>query len=78
MDNGKNRITTSSNSFIRYFGFIMVIVYLGVGSWLIFSPIDIGRLSTTTRVILGIMMIFYGIFRAYRAYQLLRHEKSDS
>jgi hypothetical protein len=45
----------------------MVIFYLGVGSFLIFYS-GLSYLDKALRIIMGITFIFYGLYRAYRAY----------
>jgi hypothetical protein len=49
------------------FSVFMVVFYLGVGYYLIFL-IDTSYIDKALRVLLGSTFIFYGIFRAYRAY----------
>jgi hypothetical protein len=49
------------------FSLFMVFFYLGVGSYLIFST-DLGYIDRALRMIMGSTFIFYGIYRAYRAY----------
>jgi len=45
----------------------MVLFYLGVGIYLIFY-FDMSTLDKALRVLLGSTFIFYGLYRAYRAY----------
>jgi cytochrome c biogenesis protein CcdA len=49
------------------FSLFMVFFYLGVGSYLIFST-DLSYIDRAVRVIMGSTFIFYGMYRAYRAY----------
>jgi Na+/phosphate symporter len=49
------------------FSIFMVIFYLGVGVFFIFFS-DRSYLDKPVRVIMGSTLIFYGLFRAYRAY----------
>ena len=49
------------------FSVFMVIFYIGVGSFLIFF-FDETYLDKPIRVIIGSTFIFYGIFRAFKAY----------
>ena len=49
------------------FSVFMVVFYLGIGYYLIFL-IDTSYIDKALRVLLGSTFIFYGIFRAYRAY----------
>ena len=45
----------------------MVLFYLGAGIYLIFY-FEMSSLDKAMRVILGSTFIFYGLYRAYRAY----------
>ncbi|HIU38140.1 MAG TPA: hypothetical protein IAD18_00545 [Candidatus Limisoma intestinavium] len=48
------------------FGVIMIIVYVGMGALLLYGFFDIPQY---VRIILGILFIVYGIYRAYRQYK---------
>jgi Na+/phosphate symporter len=52
---------------IAIFSIFMVFFYLGVGTYLIFFT-DLSYLNKAVRVIMGSTFLFYGLFRAYRAY----------
>jgi hypothetical protein len=52
---------------IAIFSIFMVVFYLGVGLILIFYP-NLGYIDKALRVIVGSTFIFYGLYRAYRAY----------
>ena len=49
------------------FSIFMVFFYLGVGSYFVFYS-DLSYLDKPVRVIMGTSFIFYGLYRAYRAY----------
>ena len=49
------------------FSTFMVFIYLGLGIFLIFFP-DFSSLDKPLRVIMGSTVIFYALYRAYRAY----------
>jgi hypothetical protein len=49
------------------FSIFMVLFYLGVGSYLVFYA-DLSYLDKSVLVIMGSTFIFYGLYRAYRAY----------
>ncbi len=49
------------------FGIIMIIVYIGVGLLFIFNVFDI--INYTVSIIIGAILIVYGIFRGYRLYR---------
>jgi len=49
------------------FSVFMVIFYIGIGCFFIFYS-DMAYLDKPIRVIMGSTFIFYGIYRAFRAY----------
>jgi len=49
------------------FSTLMVVFYLGIGFYLIFSPI-MTYIDKPVRVMIGAAFLFYGSYRAYRAY----------
>jgi hypothetical protein len=49
------------------FSIFMVLFYLGVGWYFIFYS-DLSYLAKPVRVLMGSTLIFYGLYRAYRAY----------
>jgi len=49
------------------FSFFMVFFYLGVGIFFIFYS-NLSYIDKPVRVIMGSALIFYGIYRAFRAY----------
>jgi hypothetical protein len=49
------------------FSIFMVFFYLGVGFYFVFLS-DRSYLDKSVRVIMGSTFMFYGIYRAYRAY----------
>ena len=49
------------------FSIFMVLFYLGVGIYFVFFS-DRSYLDKSVRVIMGSTFIFYGLYRAYRAY----------
>jgi hypothetical protein len=49
------------------FSIFMVLFYLGVGWYFVFYS-NLSYLDKSIRVIMGSTFIFYGLYRAYRAY----------
>jgi succinate dehydrogenase hydrophobic anchor subunit len=49
------------------FSIFMVFFYLGVGCYFVFFS-DRSYLDKSVRIIMGSTFIFYGLYRAYRAY----------
>lgn len=67
----------SENSFqkvLKYFSLVMTLVYPAVGLLLYYSRPDQIALPAQTKMLLGIMLVIYGIFRFYRTY--LKYFKS--
>jgi hypothetical protein len=50
------------------FSTFMVLFYLGIGFYMIFNPALNTIVDKPVRVIMGSAFIFYGLYRAYRAY----------
>ncbi|MDR2144883.1 MAG: hypothetical protein LBE91_00280 [Tannerella sp.] len=50
-------------------GIMMVIIYLGMAALILFS--DIFNIEQTFKIIIGLLFLIYGIFRAYRLYKSL-------
>lgn len=48
------------------FGIIMIIVYVGMGVLLLINYFNWGGVWAWTRYVVGIMLIIYGIYRAWR------------
>jgi hypothetical protein len=55
---------------------IMAAFYIIGGSIVAYYPIQLGYLTPTLRLLLGIAIIAYGIFRGYRAYRRYREVES--
>lgn len=51
------------------FGIIMIIVYVGMGVLLLINYFGWGGDWAWTRYVVGIMLIIYGIYRAWRQYK---------
>ncbi|MCX6325879.1 MAG: hypothetical protein NT144_04395 [Bacteroidia bacterium] len=49
------------------FSIFMVFFYLGIGSYLLFFA-GLSYIDKALRVIMGTTFIFFGLYRAYRAY----------
>jgi hypothetical protein len=55
--------------FIKYFSLVMTLLYPALGLYLIFSSPEQIHLDPTLKKTLGGILIVYGAFRFYRAYQ---------
>lgn len=59
--------TYKANKIMRaIFGIIMIIVYVGMGVLLLINFFDWGGDWVWTRYIVGVVLVIYGIWRAYR------------
>ena len=55
-----------------YFGYLMVVVYLGLGLLLLFSDLVAGGLPQKQRMMLGGLLLVYAL---YRGYSVVRNTK---
>lgn len=60
---------TQGHKFLKYFNLFMTLVYPAFGLYILLSTPKQIALDANTKVILGIILIFYGIFRFFRTYQ---------
>lgn len=66
-DDRNNRDVNKANSVMRgIFGLIMIIVYVGMGVLLLINFFNWGGDWAWTRYVVGIVLIIYGLWRAYR------------
>jgi hypothetical protein len=57
------------NKILKFFSLVMTLAYPALGIYLLISTQEQIRLDSTIKNILGGVLIVYGIFRFYRAYQ---------
>lgn len=50
------------------FGIFMIIVYIGVGVLLLCNTFEWDPSFTWVRIVIGILLIIYGVFRGYRQF----------
>ncbi len=55
----------------RYFSFFMAFVYVVAGAFLIFSNRDIFSLNRNLKIGMGIVVLSYGFYRTYKAFQAI-------
>jgi prolipoprotein diacylglyceryltransferase len=60
---------TAFETFLKYFGVVMPFCYVIMGGIVIGRSGNFINLPTSYSLILGCVLILYGIFRCYRAYQ---------
>jgi hypothetical protein len=63
-----------TNQALKYFGFFMVVFYIILGLLFVFSSEFFPELNRIAKLIFGVILVIYGIFRAYRAIKSLKHE----
>jgi hypothetical protein len=57
------------------FGIIMVVLYITLGTTIIFKAAQIPNIPQSYAQIFGVMLIFYGAFRGYKVYR--KHTSPD-
>ena len=62
---------------LYYFQWIMVVVYLGLGLLLLFSPPDNLLANPAMRKGLGGIMLVYGLFRGFQNWQKRKGNDKD-
>jgi cadmium resistance protein CadD (predicted permease) len=62
------RPETQAQKFLKFFNLFMTLVYPALGLYILLSSPDQIALDKTTKIILGIILICYGIFRFMRTY----------
>jgi hypothetical protein len=73
----KHNHSMNFKKLIAYFGYFMVLFYLSAGIMLLIPNVEIGFLNHIARMILGIALLIYGIFRAWRVYKINQNENAD-
>lgn len=69
-----NKVPLLTQQVVKYFGFMMVVLYLVLGFLFIFSPGFLPELNGNAKLIFGVILVIYGIFRASRAFKSLSHD----
>lgn len=62
------QMTTPKKAIGIAFALFMIVIYVGVGILLIMNFFNWDSSFTWVRLLIGIVLIIYGIFRAYRQY----------
>lgn len=68
MKGSENNMPTGPKGMRLWFGVLMVLIYLGVGMLFIFNVFDI--IDHTVSIIVGALLMVYGIWRGYRLYAI--------
>ena len=59
---------TSAQKFLKYFSLLMTLLYPAFGLYLLLSSPEQIAVQPRVKIILGVMLILYGIYRFYRTY----------
>ncbi|MEI6817143.1 MAG: C4-dicarboxylate ABC transporter [Bacteroidota bacterium] len=62
---------------LRYFEALMVLAYVGFGIFVLFYSNDFFRLSTVQRIVLGVVLIVYGLYRVFRVYKKYSYKEQN-
>ncbi|MDP4185513.1 MAG: hypothetical protein Q8862_10175 [Bacteroidota bacterium] len=62
------------NKFLKIFGAGMVLVYIGLGVLMLFTPYFNETIPKTNRYLIGIALIGYGAYRFYRTLKTKQYE----
>ena len=54
---------------LRYFEVIMVLGYVGFGIFVLFFSEKVFALIPIQRIVLGVVLVVYGIYRSFKAYK---------
>jgi len=73
MTEKNNKVPLFTHQIVKYFGFFMVIFYLVLGFIFIFSSGFFPEINRFAKLIFGVILVIYGVFRAYRAIKSLIH-----
>lgn len=73
----ENRKSLNFHKLLGYFSSLMVLVYIGAGVALLLPGLQVSYLKSSTRIILGIALLLYGIFRAWRIFKTSKDENTD-
>jgi len=67
---------TKVGNIVRYFGVIMGIFYLVLGTSILINKVPL-FVSNWVKYTLGIAMVVYGMFRLFRIYKVINSEKNQ-
>jgi len=62
---------------LEYFGFVMVLVYLAAGIFLLIPAVQFELLGKNTRIAFGLTLLLYGLFRAWKVLKI-KQDESDN
>ena len=65
-ENGDDTGSKANRSMRSIFGIIMIVIYVGMGVLLLINYFNWGGDWAWTRYVVGVVLIIYGFWRAYR------------
>lgn len=65
---GRSVVPTPSKAVGVAFGIFMIVIYVGVGILLLINFFNWDSSFTWVRWLIGVVLIIYGVFRAYRQF----------
>jgi hypothetical protein len=74
-DQRERRKLAVADQVSKIFGFIMVVLYLVLGTTIILQAHRMSNIPENTARMFGVVLILYGLFRAYKVY--LRYFKQQ-
>jgi hypothetical protein len=74
----KRPSTTLLSRFTNLFSLVKVFLFIGFGAYFLLSPYILHEETDQFRQFLGIILILYGFFRAYRYFQNIMIKNDDN
>jgi hypothetical protein len=71
-------MTKPAGGFLYYFTLSMTAIYALLGIYIMTSDIGAAFLAGNKRYILGVLLIFYSFFRAYRIWKINKNMHKDN
>jgi uncharacterized protein YacL len=68
-ENAEERKLTVSQLIAKSFGAIMVVLYMVIGTTIIFRAPEMRNIPEVYAVVIGVLLILYGFFRGYKLYR---------
>ncbi|MBT1704942.1 hypothetical protein [Chryseosolibacter indicus] len=68
-ENNEERKLSASDLIAKSFGAIMVVLYVVIGTTIIFKAQEIRNVPETYAKVIGTLLILYGLYRGYKLYR---------
>jgi hypothetical protein len=75
-NNGERKLTVAE-LVTKGFRIVMVVLYVIVGTTIIFKAQNIGNIPSSYALILGVFLIVYGLFRGYKVFRDYFSDSTD-